>query len=115
MSRARALRNGIITRAREKQLPADLDIFTAVFICDWLQLQPTCECCGVTFDVGYKFDRQKKDNSPSLDRFEPSVGYVKGNVFLVCWRCNNLKRDATADELQTIVDWMKDKLGEKVA
>jgi hypothetical protein len=26
---------------------------------------------------------------------------------LICWRCNNLKRDATADELETIAQWMR--------
>jgi len=56
-----------------------------------------------------KLDGKKKNNSPSIDRIVPALGYVRGNVALLCWRCNNLKRDATAAELQKVVDWMKSR------
>ncbi len=37
--------------------------------------------------------------SPSLDKMIPSLGYVKGNVMVMSWRANSIKRDATLDEL----------------
>lgn len=37
--------------------------------------------------------------SPSLDRIDNSKGYVKGNVEVICWRANNLKSNATLEEL----------------
>jgi hypothetical protein len=37
--------------------------------------------------------------SPSLDRIDTSKGYVPGNVWVISWRANNLKADATTDEL----------------
>jgi hypothetical protein len=43
----------------------------------------------------------------SLDRKDNSRGYVKGNVFIVSWRANQLKSDGTADEHEAIASWMK--------
>lgn len=41
-------------------------------------------------------------NSPSLDRFDSSKGYVKGNVWVISHRANTLKGDASINELQTL-------------
>lgn len=45
------------------------------------------------------------NNAPSIDRFDNNKGYEKGNVAVISWRANNLKRDATLDELQKVVKW----------
>jgi len=42
---------------------------------------------------------RRTDNTPTLDRIDNSKGYIKGNVVVVSWRVNNIKRDATIDEL----------------
>jgi hypothetical protein len=47
--------------------------------------------------------------SPSLDRVKPELGYVKNNVRIISWRANQLKRDATLEELERIVEYMKGK------
>jgi len=41
-------------------------------------------------------------NSPSLDRIDNSKGYVKGNVIVVSWRYNSLKKDGTPAELVAV-------------
>lgn len=43
--------------------------------------------------------------SPSVDRIIPTLGYVPGNIAVISWRANNLKRDATAEELRRVADW----------
>lgn len=43
-----------------------------------------------------------QDDSPSLDRIVPSLGYVSGNVKIISWRANRIKCDATSKELQLI-------------
>lgn len=46
-------------------------------------------------------------HAPTLDRINPRIGYVKGNVWVISWRANKIKADATLEELQKIVDAIK--------
>ncbi|MDM0006464.1 hypothetical protein QTI51_09510 [Variovorax sp. J22G73] len=41
-------------------------------------------------------------NSPSLDRINPRRGYVPGNVVVVSWRVNELKKNATLAEMRNV-------------
>ena len=43
--------------------------------------------------------------SPSLDRVIPELGYVPGNVVVISRRANELKRDATVDELVKLAEF----------
>jgi hypothetical protein len=43
------------------------------------------------------------DSSPSLDRINPKLGYIKGNVRIICNRANRIKSDATLEELKLIL------------
>lgn len=51
------------------------------------------------------------DNSPTLDRVIPSLGYVPDNIIVVSWRANRLKSDASIDELARIYSFYKDYEG----
>ena len=42
-------------------------------------------------------------DSPSLDRIIPSRGYVKGNIWVISFRANTLKSDASLQELKQLV------------
>lgn len=103
--KAAVMARGIRGRCLRDGIPVDLDIFTLKNMRDWLTRQSTCECCGVRFE--YDADGPWCNASPSVDRFYPAHGYTRGNVSLICWRCNNLKRDASADELDRVVRWMR--------
>lgn len=45
--------------------------------------------------------------SGHLDRLDPDKGYIKGNVMFITGRANRIKYNATIEELQLIVDYMK--------
>lgn len=45
--------------------------------------------------------------SPSLDRIDPRLGYVPGNVAVISFRANALKKDATIAELERLIAWMR--------
>lgn len=46
--------------------------------------------------------------SPSLDRFDNSKGYTKTNIRVISKRANVLKSDATIEELEKIIQYMKE-------
>ncbi len=49
-----------------------------------------------------------KSNSPTLDRIDPKLGYVKGNVQVISMLANLMKQDATADKLLLFANWIKE-------
>jgi hypothetical protein len=54
-------------------------------------------------DNGYQ-----KASSPSVDRIDNTKGYTKENIVIVSWRANNIKANATIDEMsQILINWDK--------
>lgn len=52
------------------------------------------------------FGTESYDNSPSLDRLVPGLGYVRGNVAVMSARANRIKDSGTAHEHRLIAEWM---------
>jgi hypothetical protein len=48
--------------------------------------------------------RARKTGSPSIDRVDTSKGYYRANVVVACHRCNAIKNDASLEELERIVE-----------
>lgn len=48
---------------------------------------------------------RRADNSPSLDRIRPELGYVPGNIRVISDRANRLKSDATLEESRLIYEY----------
>lgn len=55
-----------------------------------------CPVLGIPIVMGEK----RSENSPSLDRITPKLGYVPGNVRVISDKANRLKGDRTLGELQ---------------
>lgn len=67
------------------------------------------EFCPV---FGIKLERQSVKQgpaSPSLDRFDNNKGYVSGNVNVISWKANSMKRQSSIEELEKLLTWMKRK------
>lgn len=43
-------------------------------------------------------DGKNKASSPSLDRYNPSLGYSQGNIWVICQSCNSRKQSMTGEE-----------------
>ena len=65
-----------------------------------------CPVLGIKYDFSAQFGQGGGDASPSLDRFEPSLGYVDGNCSVISWLANQIKHNATPDQVQKVADWM---------
>jgi hypothetical protein len=73
------------------------------------------ECCPVLCLELDWTTAVRKESSPTLDRLDNALGYVKGNILVMSWRANRLKSDGTADELQRIADFVRRRLALKQA
>lgn len=49
-------------------------------------------------------------NGPSVDRIIPKLGYVKGNVIVICDLANRIKSNATPDEILAVGNFYKELL-----
>lgn len=88
--RGRSIRNGI---------PFDLEP-------DDLMFPEFCPVLGIRLSKKPgEFDTL--DNSPSIDKIIPSLGYTKGNVRIISMRANRLKQDSTIEELKAMIHYMK--------
>lgn len=62
-----------------------------------------CPIFGIELDY---FAESRQENSPSFDRIDSSLGYVKGNVRIMSWRANRIKNDGSAEEHRKIADFL---------
>jgi hypothetical protein len=60
-----------------------------------------CPLLGIRLNL--KPSNKRTWNSPSLDRLDSTKGYDRDNILVVSWRANDLKADATLEELKSIV------------
>lgn len=108
--RCQLLRSGMVERTRTRGLPEmDRKTLTVKYLMERISLNPNCECCGRAFDIGFRINGKPCDSSPSVDRIRSDAGYRVGNIAILCWRCNNLKRDASSVELEVVARWMRSK------
>ncbi len=54
------------------------------------------------------YNSGKRNNaSPSIDRVIPSLGYIPGNIAIISFRANAIKHNATVEELEMVVAFIK--------
>jgi hypothetical protein len=65
-----------------------------------------CPVLGIPLEIpsGDGFG-QRTEHSPSLDKFIPSLGYIKGNIHIISWRANRLKNNGTPEDWIKIAAW----------
>lgn len=76
-------------RAKASAIPFDL---SPAYISDMMRAQMcACAVSGIQFDLGRSGVRQGKTRlpfRPSIDKLDPALGYVRGNVRVVCFAVN---------------------------
>lgn len=66
----------------------------------------TCPVLGIKMQPN-KGAKGNRDTSPSVDRIRPELGYIKGNIKVISYRANKLRNDATAEELEAVVAYIR--------
>lgn len=47
------------------------------------------------------------DNSATIDRINPEIGYVKGNIIVMSAKANRMKNNASVDEIKKLYLWSR--------
>jgi hypothetical protein len=53
------------------------------------------------------------DNSPTIDRIVPEVGYVPGNILIISYRANRIKNNASFWEMRMMVEFYEEHITKK--
>lgn len=86
----------IRTRAKERNIEFNLEVSD-------FNLPKCCPVLGVELSWG---TRNQHDYSPSVDRLDPSKGYIKGNINIISEKANRIKSNASSKEIRKVADWM---------
>lgn len=92
--------HGARSRAKATGVP-----FTIEYT-DLLPLPKLCPVFGIPLLYNAKA-RRKQPASASIDRIVPSLGYVPGNVAVISSLANWIKGQASVDELERVVAYIK--------
>lgn len=63
-----------------------------------------CPVLGIAIKTG---NTKQSKNSPSIDRVNSKLGYIKNNIRVISWRANDLKKDASIEELEQVLNYVK--------
>lgn len=89
----------IKSRAKKENIPFDLTLSYAVSIV-------TENCPALGFKLSWAKRNGRQRNSPSLDKINPELGYVEGNVMWLSNMANTMKQDASKEQLKKFADWI---------
>lgn len=103
MNRKSALKNrdakivdGARSRAKRDGVPFDISREDIIF-------PEYCPILGIKLEHGKGV---QSDASPTLDRFIPEAGYVKGNINIISAKANRMKSAGTIEDVYKLLDWM---------
>jgi hypothetical protein len=78
------------SRAKENNLDFDIELSDII-------VPLVCPVLGIEISTS-----KEKNNSPSLDKIIPSLGYTRGNVRVISWRANWIKNNMTPEEVEKL-------------
>lgn len=105
LAQARQMLKSARRRARKMGWEFDLKLSDIV-------IPKECPIFGLSLQKGIKV---RHAQSPSLDRIDSSKGYIKGNIWVISWRSNELKSNATLEELETLLATWKKRINIPIA
>ena len=74
---------------------------------DDIEIPTSCPILGIPLH-SYPGKRGGGPASPTIDRIDPRKGYTRDNIHVISKRANQLKNDATVEELKKICAWIMD-------
>lgn len=100
-----SLVDGARRRAKDKSLPFEIDLdYVRSMVGENAEFASHCPVFGIALDWSCMRDNGRKPlfNSPSMDRIDPERGYVKNNIWIISFKANVIKSDASHEELKLV-------------
>jgi hypothetical protein len=97
-------------RSRSKQKGYQTDVNIQYLKEVWDKQNGICPYTNLKMEIGRTSadeDIKKTPTKASLDRIDPSIGYIKGNVEFVCYCVNVMKNDFTKEEMVHFINQIK--------
>lgn len=93
-------RHKMLSSAKERAKLRGREFTIAI---DDIVIPEVCPLLGVKITIG---SRAVKDSSPTIDRKNSALGYTPDNIWVISWRANRIKCDATKDEIaRMLANW----------
>lgn len=89
------------SRAKKKNIPFSITIKD-------IDIPDVCPILGIPL-VRHFDQHGGLDDSPSIDRIVPELGYVPGNIQVVSRLANSMKSNATKEQLLLFAEWIMEK------
>lgn len=86
------LLSGARDRARDQGLEFNLELKD-------ITVPKLCPVFNIPMEVGTPY-------APSLDKIDPTKGYVKGNIQVISTKANLMKQNASRKELEAFAEWV---------
>lgn len=99
-----AMLNRSKSRAKRKGFEHNIEL-------DDISIPDNCPLLGIPLIKG---EDSVQENSPTLDRIDSSKGYIKGNVWVISYKANTIKSNATPEELLTIATRLSDFIAKRL-
>lgn len=89
--------NAAKVRAKKKGVPFDISKLD-------ISIPRYCPILGIELKMGKEYAR---DYSPSLDKINPELGYIKGNIMIISHKANTMKSNATFSDIEKLYNFYK--------
>jgi hypothetical protein len=68
-----------------------------------IRIPKRCPVLGLRLKHGIE---KRRNSSPSIDRLNPRLGYVPGNIAVISYIANMIKSNATPKQLEKVSKWV---------
>ena len=96
------------SRSKARGEKTDLDVQYLKEV--WDKQDGICPYTGIKMEISRTSQDEDIKKTPikaSLDRIDPNIGYLKGNVEFVCYCVNVMKNDFTKDQMLNFIKQIK--------
>lgn len=74
-----------------------------------INIPEICPLLGIRLEIS---TGRHKDKSPTLDRIDNRRGYVPNNIWIISYRANRIKNDASIEELEAVAIGLRRQLSQ---